>query len=218
MELPATDPRLQLILAALDLFGRHGLEGTSTREIARAARRPMSAITYHFGGKDELYLAVARHLAAQIGERVAAARQATSALSRDAGPAEVRAALHELLQAFVGIMVRPESASWARYILREQMEPTPAFDLLYGNLMSPVLQQGCALLRRISGQRLSLRDARLRVLALFGQVLVFRACRAAVLRSNDWKDIGESETRRIRAVVRLHTDAILDSIENGEHA
>jgi hypothetical protein len=76
-----------------------------------------------------------------------------------------------------------------------------------------VLEQGCGLLRRVSGNRLSSKDARLRVLALFGQVLVFRACRAAVLRSNDWDDIGATEAKRIRAVVRLHLDAILDSIE-----
>ena len=213
METPNPDPRLHLVLSALDLFGRHGLDGTSTREIAKAAKRPMSAITYHFGGKDELYLAVARHLATRIGENLAAARQASASLPRDATVADARGALHELLQAFVGIMVRPESASWARYILREQMEPTPAFDLLYGSLMSPVLAQACALLRRVSGNGLSVKDARLRALALFGQVLVFRACRAAVLRSNEWDDIGEPEAKRIRAVVRLHLDAILDSIE-----
>lgn len=173
----------------------------------------MSAITYHFGGKDELYLAVARHLAARIGETLAAARTQTDGLPRDVSVADARGRLHELLQAFVGIMVRPESASWSRYILREQTDPTPAFDVLYGSLMSPVLEQASGLLRRVSGNRLSAKDARLRVLALFGQVLVFRACRAAVLRSNDWDDIGAAETKRVRAVVRMHLDAILDSIE-----
>jgi AcrR family transcriptional regulator len=217
MDAATPDPRQHLVLAALDLFGRNGLEGTSTREIARAAGRPMSAITYHFGGKDELYLAVARYLAGRIGESLAAARGSPAAGAREATPAQARAALHELLQAFVGIMVRPESASWSRYILREQMEPTPAFDLLYGSVMSPVLQQVCTLLRRVSGRRLTLKDARLRALALFGQVLVFRACRAAVLRSNAWDDVGAAEVRRIRAVVRIHLDAILDSIEHGKH-
>ena len=31
-------------------------------------------------------------------------------------------------------MVRPESAAWARFIVREQMEPTEAFDVLYGGV------------------------------------------------------------------------------------
>jgi hypothetical protein len=98
------------------------------------------------------------------------------------------------------------------------MEPTAAFDELYGSVMSPLLQKVCGLLRRVSGNRLALKDARLRAVALFGQVLIFRAGRALVLRSNDWDDIGKRDADRIRAVVRAHTDAILDSLEAGETA
>jgi AcrR family transcriptional regulator len=45
-----TESRLREV--ALDLFGRHGVQGTSTREILKAAglRNP-SAISYHFGSK-----------------------------------------------------------------------------------------------------------------------------------------------------------------------
>jgi AcrR family transcriptional regulator len=50
-----TDTATRLREAALELFGRHGVQGTSTRQILGAAglRNP-SAISYHFGSKAEL--------------------------------------------------------------------------------------------------------------------------------------------------------------------
>jgi AcrR family transcriptional regulator len=50
MEPADTESRLRDV--ALDLFGRHGVQGTSTRDILKAAglRNP-SAISYHFGSK-----------------------------------------------------------------------------------------------------------------------------------------------------------------------
>src|SRR3546814_2637825 len=64
-----TDSPDILLRCALDLFGRHGFDGTSTRAIAAAAGKPMSAITYHFGGKEELYVAASRYLSARIAEQ-----------------------------------------------------------------------------------------------------------------------------------------------------
>ena len=55
-----------LLDTAIDQFGRYGFDGASTREIARASGTAMSSITYHFGGKQGLYLAAAEHIAAAI--------------------------------------------------------------------------------------------------------------------------------------------------------
>src|SRR3546814_20518988 len=78
-----TDSPDILLRCALDLFGRHGFDGTSTRAIAAAAGKPMSAITYHFGGKDELNVAASRHLSARIAEPV---RPTMAAPTTAAGP------------------------------------------------------------------------------------------------------------------------------------
>jgi AcrR family transcriptional regulator len=53
--MPDDDARTRLREAALDLFGRHGVAHTSTRDILRAAgMKNPSAISYHFGSKAEL--------------------------------------------------------------------------------------------------------------------------------------------------------------------
>src|SRR5580692_992836 len=67
LERPA---ELRLIEAAIDQFGRNGISAVGTRAIADAAGVQMSAITYHFGGKEGLYLACARHIVEQISGRV----------------------------------------------------------------------------------------------------------------------------------------------------
>ena len=55
----AEQTRQALIRAALKLFGAKGFDGTSTREIAAAARANIGSIAYHFGGKEGLRLACA---------------------------------------------------------------------------------------------------------------------------------------------------------------
>jgi AcrR family transcriptional regulator len=53
---PAT--RTALLDAALGLFSAHGYDGASIRDITRAARANLGAVTYHFGSKEALFEAV----------------------------------------------------------------------------------------------------------------------------------------------------------------
>jgi TetR/AcrR family transcriptional regulator, regulator of cefoperazone and chloramphenicol sensitivity len=57
------DARTRIREVALDLFGRHGVRDTSTRDILTAAgMKNPSAITYHFGSKAELIEDLVREL------------------------------------------------------------------------------------------------------------------------------------------------------------
>src|SRR5258708_910049 len=142
---PSIDDRL--LDTAIDQFGRNGLQGASTRAIATAAGTTMSSITYHYGGKQGLYLAAARHIADRIGERMAPALAAPITRSRKGeGPEAAMTELLSIVDRFVEMMVHPESAAWARFIVREQMEPTEAFDILYGGVMGRLVDRLSALI------------------------------------------------------------------------
>ena len=54
--------RARLLRAAITCFARHGFDGTSMREIADAANVAQQLITYHFGSKEQLWVAVAETL------------------------------------------------------------------------------------------------------------------------------------------------------------
>jgi AcrR family transcriptional regulator len=203
-----------LLIAAIRAFGARGLEGASTRDIARDACKPMSAITYHFGGKDGLYLACAQHIAATLGAMLAPAIE-TEQIGVATGP---RASLENIFDNLVSTMVRSETEIFARFVIREQMEPTAAFEILYGGIMGRIFDRITGLLVEVSDGSLPEIDARIHTIALIGQVLAFRVARAAAVRSTGWMDIGADETRQIQRVVRAQLTAILDSLQQGQSA
>src|SRR3546814_13597508 len=59
-----------LLRCALDRFGRHRFECTSTRAIAAPAGQPMTAHTSHFGGTRATHVAASRSLDARITEPI----------------------------------------------------------------------------------------------------------------------------------------------------
>jgi AcrR family transcriptional regulator len=203
----------RLLDTAVDHFGRRGIDGASTRAIAAAAGTTMSSITYHYGSKQGLYLAAARHIAAQMGQRMAPALAASETRSRNGGgPDDAAAALLVVIDRFAVMMVHPESSAWARFIVREQMDPSEAFDVLYSGVMGRLVDHLSALIVRLGGGRCDAAEARLKTLAIVGQALVFRVARATLLRVTGWTDIDTGGAAAIRDIIRAHTNAILSSI------
>jgi len=203
----------RLLDTAVDQFGRFGFDGASTRAIAAAAGTAMSSITYHYGGKDGLYLATAHYITGKVGERMAGPLGEARALVEARPDAEgAIAALLMTLDGFVQVMTSAESTPWARFVVREQMAPTAAFEVLYDEMMSGMSDHVVHLLMLISGGRIDENEAHVRALALFGQVLVFRVCRATVMKVTGWADVGPAEADEIRATVRTHAIAILETL------
>src|SRR3546814_4968491 len=99
----------------------------------------MSAITYHFGGKEELYVAASRYLSARIAEQIMPTMEAATTAAATGGPADTRNGIRNIFSASTSMMLNPESSAWARYVVREQMDPTRAFDELYAAPMGPLL-------------------------------------------------------------------------------
>jgi TetR/AcrR family transcriptional regulator, regulator of cefoperazone and chloramphenicol sensitivity len=208
----------RLLDAAIDHFGQKGLEGASTRAIAAAAGTTMSSITYHYGGKEGLYLAAVRHIANQIGERLDPALASADPTAQDSGPEAASRTVLAIVDHFLGIILRPETEAWARLIVREQMGPTVAFDALYAGVMGGAIDHLANLLVRIGDGRWDDTEARLKALAIIGQALVFRVGRATLLRAAGWTDVDAEGAAAIRHVVLAHTRAVLTdrSTDRGE--
>lgn len=64
------DARQLLLLNGMKLFAKNGLDGTSTRDIAKASNLNISLISYYFGGKEGLYKAVLEDSATQMLEQM----------------------------------------------------------------------------------------------------------------------------------------------------
>lgn len=202
---------MALIRAALKLFGRQGYEGTSTREIAAAAKANIGSIAYHFGGKEGLRTAVADHIVDSIRQ---IARQATGA--DDASeperlePKQAHAKLAEALRQMVAFMVaRPEAGEIVQFILRELSQPTPTLDRIYDGVFAPTHRRLCALWEQATSEPAESERTRLAVFTMIGQVLYFRIGREPVMRRMGWSAIGQAEAAAIAAVAVDNLDAIL---------
>lgn len=203
----------QLVSAAVECFGRDGFEGASTRAIAAAAGKPMSAITYHFGGKRGLYLAAARHITEELQARLGPSLlHAQEALPQVHDLAGLHAALDGLLEAGVAIATDYRLDAAARFIVREQAEPTEAFAIIYEGVMEPMLLRLVALLRAVAPSDVTEPQLRLRATMLVGQILTVRFCRASVLRLMGWQDLGEAERAQIRETARANLRAIFTDL------
>jgi TetR/AcrR family transcriptional regulator, regulator of cefoperazone and chloramphenicol sensitivity len=206
MPTPRTaDARERLLRAAIDVFGRRGFAAASTRAIARAAGVNLQSITYYFGGKHGLYLAVADHIAEQIGAQIEpAARRAQARFARRGDRVtvdEARAMLAEILTGMAGILFNEDWMPAARFIVREQMDPSEAFDRLYARVMEPQLEIARRIVGTITGEDPRSTRVRLRTLSLAGSIIFFRIAHAAALRQLGWSKVGPRELAALRELV-----------------
>ncbi len=202
--------RMALIRAALKLFGQQGYDGTSTRQIAAAAKANIGSIAYHFGGKEGLRSAVADHIVGMIQTIARQATGGTDAAPEQSTPAEARMRLIEATRQMVAFMVvRPEAGEIVQFILRELSQPTPTLDRIYDGVFAPTHRRLCGLWEQATGEPAESERTRLSVFTMIGQVLYFRIGREPVMRRMGWSDIGAAEAAAIAAVAADNLEAIL---------
>jgi AcrR family transcriptional regulator len=200
----------RLLDIAIREFGEKGLDGASTRGIAGAAGTAMSSITYHYGSKQGLYLAVADHIAAQM------ARDMLPVLNLEdtaplGDPAAARAKIHHILTAFAERMMGEKSAARSMFIMREQLHPGAAFDRLYDMAMGQVLDYLAALVSVATGAPADERT-RLAAFLMAAQVFAVRSARGALLRMADHAAIDGAFASSLINLISLSTDAMLDRL------
>lgn len=204
---PAEMTRATLVRAALKLFGRHGFDGTSTREIAAEAKANIGSIAYHFGGKEGLRAAAADHIVDTIQT---IASQAIGNPRTPNNPEAARAQLLAALERMVAFVVaRPEAGEIVQFVLRELSHPTAALDRIYDGVFEPTHRRLCLIWEQATGEAAESETTRLTVFTLIGQVIYFRVGREAVMRRMGWREIGDTEAAKMVAVVADNLDAIL---------
>lgn len=204
----------RLLDIAISEFGAKGLEGASTRGIAAAAGTAMSSITYHYGGKEGLYLAAAD----RIAERMTAVMGDPNELDHDIAAddaAGARAQIHRILGRLADKMASADSADWTLFVLREQMKPSEAFERIYGGVMGQMVRRLGDLVCIATGLR-NVRTARIATITLLGQVVALRSSRATCLKLLERDTLEASDILDIKARIDANIDAILDSMRAEE--
>jgi AcrR family transcriptional regulator len=181
--------RRRLIEAAVRVFGESGYDAVGTRDLAEAAGANQAAIPYYFGGKDGLHKAAAEDVAAAgraafapLRERMKAAP--VESLGREALADLVRAAFGGLTRGLLGPL---DEGFRAAFIVREQLRPGPAFDVLYDGYIREVHEAVTTLVGAARGIGPRTARAAIEAHALIGTALAFLVARPTLCRRLDWE-------------------------------
>ncbi len=145
---PGNRPAKERILdAAEHLFARHGFDGVSVRDITAAAGVDVALVSYHFGGKRELFAAVFRRRAEILNvERLALLEHVRRAALPGVPP------LEEIVSAFTQPLLERSArggAGWKSYFaLVAQVNNSPQWGpVLMTEHFDPIVVKFIAVLR-----------------------------------------------------------------------
>lgn len=205
----AEQTRGALVHAALILFGRQGFEGTSTREIAAAAKANIGSIAYHFRGKEGLRIAVADHIVATVAAIAARAQIEDRTDGLPSGQAAEQAIIAMVERMFSFFVLQEEAAEIVPFVLREMSAPSPAFDRIYNGMMEPLHRHCCQLWKAATGEEAESEETRINVFMMIGQILYFRLAREAVRRRLGWTEIGPQQGKKIADIAVANVSTLL---------
>lgn len=129
--------RDRLLDVAERLFADRGFESTPIREITRQAKCNLSAVNYHFHGKDNLYQEVfRRRLGALREQRLASIRRGRGAHQR---PASIESLLRSFAAAFIEPLLDKDGGERVtQLMLREVVNPRLPSDLFLDEMVRPI--------------------------------------------------------------------------------
>jgi AcrR family transcriptional regulator len=207
--------KARLLEAAVRIFGEKGLKGATVREIAKAAGQNVAAIAYYFGSKEKLYDTIIEGIVRELHHALRDILEQIGELERREHRDSARALT--VLKSFLGavylrVLSRDDALPMARLIVREQLGPTPAFEILYHKAFRQLHTHLCFLVGLVLGRDPREAETILRTHMLMGQVYFFAMSRETILRRLGWRKLEGKNTELVVAVLHQNIDALLLSL------
>jgi AcrR family transcriptional regulator len=205
--------RARILAAAGKLFARHGYAIVSTRALAKVARVNLSAIAYHFGGKQGLYREVLDRL---IADSDPILRPVIARLDAEvAAVGDDRVRLARVAAAFVrnllGSVLIGERMRWQMALmLREIHEPSAAFPILFDRRIEPLHNAVARLVAAATGEPPDAGPTRLLTAAIIGQCMGFGAARTVICTRLGWD---RYTPERVEAIAEVVVAAMLAALD-----
>ncbi len=205
------DTRRRILDAALELFGKEGFEGASTRSLAERAGVNLPAIQYYFGSKEGLYRAVVEEIIQDMDTHVgpAAAQIHVELAAGHRARAELIGLLADLIDVVLALMLDgdPDTRqARQQFFARMEAEPDAAFEALQASMIRNVCAPSCALIGALTGRPADDEQVLLRAMTLIGQAKIF--CGWSVAGVLRWDSITEDRVRTVQTLIRSQIQAI----------
>jgi AcrR family transcriptional regulator len=165
-----------ILEAAGRIFAANGFAKSTVREICRKAGVNIAAVNYHFGNKENLYLAVLK----RPQKESAAVDVSNPDLYKAKKPEEK---LRIYIRSFLTRIMDESSPAWfGRLLAREFTEPTWAFDVLVEETIRPHFEMLNEIVAAITGKKVHDPSVRMSSMSIIGQCLYFRHSRPVISR------------------------------------
>jgi AcrR family transcriptional regulator len=209
------ETRHRIIEAAVELFGEHGFEGASTRDIAARAGVNAPALQYYFENKEGVYRACVEALANDALKTLGPAiEHAQAVLRENADTAALIGAFIRIQEAIAdGAFAKASSPGRRMFFAREQAghEPESATQILACRIREPVNHASAALVARISGRAVDDPVTLIRNFSLLGQLVIFHVAHRSTLSVLGWKSIDAEKAEQLKSIVREQTLTLLEA-------
>ncbi|MFT5897318.1 MAG: AcrR family transcriptional regulator [bacterium] len=217
------DTRQNLLKCATHLFASGGFDAISNRHIANEADVNQALIGYHFRNKRGLYNAVIEQMVDDLSVQMEPVRkrlhnnfaelvensQSLSDLQRRSGCIEN---ISTLLCAQVRLLMKQELEDYAKLIMREQLEPSSGFTILWEGYLEKQLKLLTQLVALCNNNKKPVNDDRLQALTLMSQAIIFRVARATVSMQMNWSEsLNEGNISTVERHIRNNVKCILKS-------
>jgi TetR/AcrR family transcriptional regulator, regulator of cefoperazone and chloramphenicol sensitivity len=205
------ETRQRIIDAAVQLFGEHGFDKASTRDIAAAAGVNAPALQYYFENKEGLYKACAEYITDDMQARYAPAMKHGGEVLKANADTDTLIEAYLRLQALTLDSVLSQQHFTKGFVGRELAGESPqiASEMLKKKMKQPINKLILSLLSRIMHTRPDDSITRIRMLTLKGLVMAFYYPPGACLEILKWKDIDAAKSALIKADVQEQTRMLL---------
>jgi AcrR family transcriptional regulator len=183
-----SETQRRIIEASGEIFADSGYRHTTIRAICDRAGVNVAAVNYHFGGKQNLYLAVLKHW------RTKAFEENPLDLTLYAGrPPEER------LRAFVATLLarvlnKDEGSLFPRLMAQEFIQPTSALDVIIEETIRPAFNFLSETVGQLLGDSSSGDNVRFCCMSVVGQIFYFYMARPVVRKLFNQEGFDEKAT------------------------
>ena len=193
--------KARILEAATHLFAKNGFDGTSIREICKAAEVNICMISYYWGGKQELYKGIIDNLLEKQIE------YSKGFLDLDKNPKDMSIdecikLLMIIAEKFVDFFYTNVSSDLIILLLKEQQKP----DFI---VKSPVLDYMRSVIARILNKDVNDRLVIFKTLFMLSQVNSPRILPAFSLRLLGQENFSQEDIKIIKENVKLYINAVI---------
>lgn len=199
----------KLLRTAADLFAKHGVDGVSTRELAKKSGVNLCSINYYFGTKQGLYEAVIEDISSFILNNFVAKTHAN--LAENCSLLVPRDEIKYFLSSFFAFICSEKVFEVKiELLLRELLYPSSAYNNFYARVLEPLHKRISHLISTDLGLAEESTQSILLTHALLGQVVMFKIHQEALLRRLGAKKYTPEIIAETQKLLIQNCDAILD--------